>query len=1041
MSEIIASTYEIIERIGSGGAGVVYLANHLRLNKKVVLKADKRMLTTRPEALRREVDVLKNLSHTNIPQVYDFFVEGETVFTVMDYVEGENLDMPLKRGEKFSQPQAIKWGRQLLTALSYLHSPIHGTPPHGFVHSDIKPANLMRTPQNDVCLIDFNIALALGEENIVGRSEGYASPEHYGLDFSTNGETATEAEQTEVMGILTDTSPMSGNSDTIPMGSMTPGSSSKKLVTPDTRSDIYSVGATLYHLLTGKRPPKNAVEVEQLSDKEFSPQIVDIITKAMNPNPDLRFQSADEMLYAFEHLRENDIRTKRHRQNRYVAGILLAVLFTIGVSSSFIGLKRMEITNSILAYAEYSQSALAAGDPVTAVNYALQALPNGRGILTPPYLPQAQKALADSLGVYNLSDSYKPYLVVELPSEPFKTAMSSNGEIGAAVYAFAVAVFNTESGEVFATLPTVRSALADIEFVNDKMLVFAGEKGVSVFDIMERKIMWTGKLATEITVSSDGQTIAAVYRDESFATLYNISGSELCTVDFRGNRQIVIDNDIFANPNDNLLALNHNGSWLAVSFYNGALTIFNPLDGDNNIELFEESDYYHFEGGFHDNFFAFSSTAVSGESVFAIINLSEIVQEGGFNSTKKFGVIADENGIFLSNNDIIVRINPITGEQTELAYTNTDVRTFSQCSNGTAAATVTNDYVFFDHKARLISEYNSGYTSCDFINIAGDYALAAGRDTPKIRILAQKLYDQTETFHYDEFIHDETRINEDGTRIMMFDYRYFRLYDIKGGLICDTAIPDVDKVIDQQHSKKSGNLMVIYKNALRIYSGDNGELLLEKTGLKSAFYAPYGVSIFEHDGTVSLIDIDSAEIIESEKTQGEFAAFCGMLVNETFLNGGELIGAAKGANDYSFAIRNGTICAVYNGHGDKKFEAPVTDQTEAFFTDNAIILSPLHGTPVVYNPETGVKTAELEKDTYLTYVKEIPGFVLTEYVSADGKKYGILLDPATYLPLARLSQFTDITSSGELLFDYNTGTMRKSRIYTIEELINLAERG
>lgn len=64
MSEIISSTYELIERIGSGGGGVVYLANHLRLGKKVVLKADKRKLTTRPELLRREVDVLKNMIKT-----------------------------------------------------------------------------------------------------------------------------------------------------------------------------------------------------------------------------------------------------------------------------------------------------------------------------------------------------------------------------------------------------------------------------------------------------------------------------------------------------------------------------------------------------------------------------------------------------------------------------------------------------------------------------------------------------------------------------------------------------------------------------------------------------------------------------------------------------------------------------------------------------------------------------------------------------------------------------------------------------------------
>ncbi len=69
MSEIIASTYELMEKIGAGGGGVVYLAHHLRLNKRVILKADKRKITTRPDLLRREVDVLKDLSHPYIPQV------------------------------------------------------------------------------------------------------------------------------------------------------------------------------------------------------------------------------------------------------------------------------------------------------------------------------------------------------------------------------------------------------------------------------------------------------------------------------------------------------------------------------------------------------------------------------------------------------------------------------------------------------------------------------------------------------------------------------------------------------------------------------------------------------------------------------------------------------------------------------------------------------------------------------------------------------------------------------------------------------------
>ncbi len=187
MSRIIASTYEVVREIGSGGGGIVYLGRHLRLGKWIVLKADKRTLSAKPEALRREVDALKDLSHTYIPQVYDFVVEDGTVYTVMDHIEGESLDKVIKRGEEIPQAQIVEWACQLLEALVYLHS----RPPHGILHSDIKPANIMRTPQGDIRLIDFNIALALGEEGAVkvGFSQGYASPEHYGLDYRAAAET------------------------------------------------------------------------------------------------------------------------------------------------------------------------------------------------------------------------------------------------------------------------------------------------------------------------------------------------------------------------------------------------------------------------------------------------------------------------------------------------------------------------------------------------------------------------------------------------------------------------------------------------------------------------------------------------------------------------------------------------------------------------------------------------------------------------------------------------------------------------------------
>lgn len=340
MATVIASTYEIIREIGSGGGGVVYLGRHIRLNKYVVLKADKRTLTGKREALRREVDTLKDLRHPYIPQVYDFLEEDGVVYTVMDYVEGESLDKPLSRGETFGQAQIIHWAKQLLEALRYLHS----RPPYGFIHGDIKPANIMLTPGGDICLIDFNIALALGADGAarIGFSKGYAAPECGANEHDESSATQdvysvinkrpvnpfTGRVRSSVSGhrFISVADSDNQSSDTYPreqrFGAMI-----------DVRSDIYSVGATLYHLLTGTRPAtnaKNVVPISAYSNRNISPLVAEIVMKAMNPNPDLRYQTADEMLYQFAHLMRNDSRTKRHRQRALLSAVCASFMFALG---------------------------------------------------------------------------------------------------------------------------------------------------------------------------------------------------------------------------------------------------------------------------------------------------------------------------------------------------------------------------------------------------------------------------------------------------------------------------------------------------------------------------------------------------------------------------------------------------------------------------------------------------------------------------------------------------------------------------------------
>lgn len=940
MSEIIASTFEVINKIGSGGGGVVYLANHLRLNKQVVLKADRRKISTPPELLRREVDVLKDLSHPYIPQVYDFFAEGEVVYTVMDYVDGESLDRPLKRGERFSQPQVIQWAIQLLQALEYLHSPTHGTPPRGYVHSDVKPANLMRRANGDICLIDFNISLALGEDSVIGASAGYASPEHYGLDYSFSGDTATMKQETQTMDDRTATMTMPGI---------------RRKIRPDVRSDIYSTGATLYHLLSGRRPAKDALEVAPLSEMEVSPQIARMIAKAMAPNPQDRYQTASEMLWDLEHLRENDIRTIRHKRRVKTTVAALAVMFLLGGLLTFTGLKQMERAQAAgKAAAEMAEQALSAvsgsesayrnGDIPGAIRLAMDALT----LESSPYEAPAQKALTDALGVYDLSDGFRPARTLLLPSAPLKAVLSPEGSRAAAMVSGKLLVFDTASGEKLAELPAEASALSEVVFAGENRILYAGEGALRAYDLAAGRELWSGKAATGIALSADGSTAAAVYKDENMAAVYDAATGEVRqAVTFGERRQSVIANDVFADPEDGLFALSGTGRWLAVSFSDGSLEIFDLQDSAGDLSIFDASEYTHFEGGFYGPYLAFSAAGPE-ESVFAVIDAEAQVQTGGFASANPFRVQADEDGILVATENILVRLDPETGEQEELAYTEGDITGFAHHGGYTLTA-LSDSFGFYDEAAALVEQRDG---LCDFTAIAGETALTADRNTPCLRILQMERHPEVQIFAYDRsYVHDEARISREGN-VLLYRYDGFRLYAPDGGILKEEALPDPEQVYDQQFRREAGGeyLEVIYNNGTSLcYSATDGRLQEERTGTPP-------------DGSLD----------------------------------------------------------------------------EEFITDRLRITAPLHGTPKVYDLESGALVRTLEEDDYLAYAAQVDGGIMTEYITARGERYGLLLNEDCET-LARLPGLCDVTEDGTLVFDDNRGNLRESRIYSLQELMAFAE--
>lgn len=848
MAKVIASTYEIIKQIGSGGGGNVYLAQHERLGKLVVLKADKRRITTRPELLRREVDILKDLRHSYIPQVYDYFAEDDITYTVMDFIEGESLDKPLKRGEQFSQAQIIKWAKQLLEALCYLHSPVHGNPPRGYVHSDIKPANLMRTPQDDICLIDFNIALALGEENVVGHSEGYASPEHYGLDYSILGgeQTSREAETdkiydteaTETLVLTEETETIDGETETVIMQNAKQGekglssnssSSSCKKVVPDVRSDIYSVGATLYHLLSGRRPAKYADKVVRLSEKQFNPQVVRIITRAMSPNPDLRYQTAEEMLQAFRSLRENDSRTKQWKRQNKIACIAFGLMLCAGIITTFAGLKRMQITEKNQKLAEYSGNALVCGDVSSAIQYALDAIPEKENPFMPEYSAEAQKALTNALGVYDLEDGFKKYGVIELDKNPLELTVSPDGNTAACMCENEIVVIDTQTLEKKVTLKAADSAMSELEFLNNEILIYAGEEGVCAYHITDNTVLWTGEEATAVSISGDGNTVAVLYKDNNYAVIYDgLTGEKIKEINFEEKKQQVsLVSDSFANPYGNLFELSQEGRYLAVSFSDGSLDLFDIYEENELLPVLEKkSGYTYFEGGFFGSHLAFVASGKSG-SVFAVIDAEKGEQTVGLGSENSFHVKANERGIIVQLKNLLVRMDPVTGEQFPLVETEETIDGFSAGDSFTAVS-IGDKIQIFNSDVKLVTQFeNTGQTG--LLQTVDNIVLSGRIDTPELCLMKYEEHSQKEFAGYDSsFEHDEARVSADGKHIMLFSYKHFAVYDTDGNVIVQEEFPDPESIYDQQFVREDRNsyLEVTYSDGtVLLYDAENGELI------------------------------------------------------------------------------------------------------------------------------------------------------------------------------------------------------------------------
>jgi len=261
---ILQGRYRIVRQLGQGGMGAVYEAVDQRLDTTVALKetlfADERLR----KQFEREARLLARLHHPALPRVSDHFSEADGQFLVMQFIPGDDLsEMMTRRRGPFPVDQVLTWADQLLDALDYLH-----TQDPQIIHRDIKPQNLKLTSRGQIILLDFG--LAKGQASEISRVNTSAS---------IFGYTPNYAPLEQIQGLGT-----------------------------DSRSDLYSLGATLYHLMTGVKPPDALTRAAALvngqpdplvraseANPSVAPEVDHVLAKAMAQNREQRYVSAAEM--------------------------------------------------------------------------------------------------------------------------------------------------------------------------------------------------------------------------------------------------------------------------------------------------------------------------------------------------------------------------------------------------------------------------------------------------------------------------------------------------------------------------------------------------------------------------------------------------------------------------------------------------------------------------------------------------------------------------------------------------------------------------
>lgn len=305
---ILKGRYEIGRTIGKGGMSIVYDAYDTVLNKHWAIK-ELLINHEKPEKesnLTREIDLLKNLHHPALPRITDIIEYHGERLVVMDLIDGFALDKVLKQEGKLSVKRSVEYGIQLCDVLNYLHHQ-----PKKIIYRDMKPGNVMLRNDGNLTLIDFGIAREYNEgqtsDTTLLGTRGYAAPEQYGA--KTYG----------------------------------------KKVQTDERTDIYCLGATLYHFLTGEQPPAIANLCIQDVDPTLPSGLNKVILRCTQLKQEDRYQTCDELMYALQNYQKIDTEYQDEQKRKLKIFLTAAFVCLLGFGISYAGSKGI-LSQTLKAY-------------------------------------------------------------------------------------------------------------------------------------------------------------------------------------------------------------------------------------------------------------------------------------------------------------------------------------------------------------------------------------------------------------------------------------------------------------------------------------------------------------------------------------------------------------------------------------------------------------------------------------------------------------------------------------------------------------------